>query len=129
MAVKDKDGYISIVDRKQDMIITGGFNIYLREIDEVLFQHLKASQAVALGGARPLSYRSYRGETVKAFVVLKPGQSATAQNVINFCRERLTVYKVPRLIEFRESLPKLAVDKLLRKVLKDEELAKQKENV
>ncbi|MBI5522183.1 MAG: long-chain fatty acid--CoA ligase [Desulfarculus sp.] len=122
VAVKDDDGYIFIVDRKKDMIIAGGFNIYPREIDEVLFQHPKVSQAVTLGVPDP-----YRGETVKAFVVLKPGESATAQEIIAFCRERLTGYKVPRQIEFRESLPKSAVGKLLRKALRDEELAKQKE--
>ncbi len=123
VAIKDEDGYIFIVDRKKDMIIAGGFNIYPREIDEVLFQHPKVSQAVALGVPDP-----YRGETVKAFVVLKPGESASAQEIIDFCRERLTGYKVPRLIEFRQSLPKSAVGKLLRKALRDEELAKQKQD-
>jgi long-chain acyl-CoA synthetase len=122
VAVKDEDGYIFIVDRKKDMIIAGGFNIYPREIDEVLFQHPKVSQAVALGVPDP-----YRGETVKAFVVLKPGATATAQEIMAFCRERLTGYKVPRQIEFRQSLPKSAVGKLLRKTLRDEERAKQKQ--
>jgi long-chain acyl-CoA synthetase len=124
VAVKDEDGYIFIVDRKKDMIIAGGFNIYPREIDEVLYQHPKVSEAVALGVPDP-----YRGETVKAFVVLKPGESASDQEIIAFCRERLTGYKVPRLIEFRPSLPKSAVGKLLRKALRDEELAKQKEGL
>ncbi|MFH1033994.1 MAG: long-chain fatty acid--CoA ligase [Pseudomonadota bacterium] len=124
VAIKDEDGYIFIVDRKKDMIIAGGFNIYPREIDEVLFQHPKVSQAVALGVPDP-----YRGETVKAFVVLRPGEEATAQEIIDFCRERLTGYKVPRQIEFRESLPKSAVGKLLRKTLRDEEVAKQKVGV
>lgn len=122
VAVKDEDGYIFIVDRKKDMIIAGGFNIYPREIDEVLYQHPKISEAVSLGVPDP-----YRGETVKAFVVLRPGESATAQEIMEFCRERLTGYKVPRLIEFREALPKSAVGKLLRKALRDEEMAKQKE--
>ena len=121
VAVKDEDGYIFIVDRKKDMIIAGGFNIYPREIDEVLFQHPKVSEAVSLGVPD-----AYRGETVKAFVVLKPGQTATAQEIIDFCKERLTGYKVPKMVEFREALPKSAVGKLLRKVLRDEELAKQK---
>ncbi|MCB2189727.1 MAG: long-chain fatty acid--CoA ligase [Deltaproteobacteria bacterium] len=120
VAIKDEDGYIFIVDRKKDMIIAGGFNIYPREIDEVLYQHPKVSEAVALGVPDP-----YRGETVKAFVVLKPGATATAQEITDFCRERLTGYKVPKMIEFRASLPKSAVGKLLRKALRDEELAKQ----
>jgi long-chain acyl-CoA synthetase len=109
------------VDRKKDMIIAGGFNIYPREIDEVLFQHPKVSEAVCLGVPDP-----YRGETVKACVVLKPGASATPDEIVDFCKERLTGYKVPKIVEFRESLPKSAVGKLLRKALRDEELAKQK---
>ncbi|MFH1057605.1 MAG: long-chain fatty acid--CoA ligase [Pseudomonadota bacterium] len=119
VAVKDEDGYIFIVDRTKDMIIAGGFNIYPREIDEVLYQHPKVSEAVCLGVPD-----AYRGETVKAFVVLKPGETATAQEIVDFCRERLTGYKVPRLVEFRAALPKSAVGKLLRKALRDEELAK-----
>lgn len=121
IAVQDEDGYIFIVDRKKDMIIAGGFNIYPRDIDEVLFQHPKVSEAISLGVPDP-----YRGETVKAFVVLKPGVTATPQEIMDFCRERLTGYKVPKIVEFRDSLPKSAVGKLLRKVLRDEELAKQK---
>ncbi|MFZ5584856.1 MAG: long-chain-fatty-acid--CoA ligase [Thermodesulfobacteriota bacterium] len=121
VAIKDEDGYIFIVDRKKDMIIAGGFNIYPREIDEVLYQHPKISEAVSLGVPD-----AYRGETVKAFVVLKPGETATAQEIVDFCRERLTGYKVPRLVEFRAALPKSAVGKLLRKALRDEELAKAK---
>ncbi len=121
IAVQDEDGYIFIVDRKKDMIIAGGFNIYPREIDEVLYQHPKVSEAVALGVPDP-----YRGETVKAFVVLKPGETATSQEIMDFCKARLTGYKVPKIIEFRESLPKSAVGKLLRKALRDEDMAKQK---
>lgn len=120
VAVKDEDGYIFIVDRKKDMIIAGGFNIYPREIDEVLFAHPKVAEAISLGVPD-----EYRGETVKAFVVLKAGQSATAEEIIAFCRERLTGYKVPRMVEFRDSLPKSAVGKLLRKALRAEEMAKQ----
>jgi long-chain acyl-CoA synthetase len=122
VALQDEDGYIFIVDRKKDMIIAGGFNIYPREVDEVLFQHPKVSQAITLGVPD-----EYRGETVKAFVVLKPGETATAEEITAFCKERLTGYKVPKFIEFRDSLPKSAVGKLLRKVLRDEEIAKQKD--
>ena len=121
IAIQDEDGYFFIVDRKKDMIIAGGFNIYPREIDEVLFQHPKVQEAISIGVSDP-----YRGETVKAYVILKPGQTATAEELINFCKEKLAAYKVPKLIEFRESLPKSAVGKVLRKVLRAEEEEKKK---
>jgi long-chain acyl-CoA synthetase len=121
IAVRDEDGYIFIVDRKKDMIIAGGYNIYPREIDEVLFQHAKVQEAVCVGVAD-----EYRGETVKAFVVLKPGQQATEEEIISFCRQKLAAYKVPKIIEFRESLPKSAIGKILRKILRQEEIAKKK---
>jgi long-chain acyl-CoA synthetase len=121
IAVQDGDDYFFIVDRKKDMIIAGGFNIYPREIDEVLFQHPKIQEAVSVGIADP-----YRGETVKAYVVLKPGETSTAEEIIAFCREKLAAYKVPKLVEFRASLPKSAIGKVLRKVLREEEEAKSK---
>ncbi len=117
----DEDGYIYIVDRKKDMIIAGGFNIYPREVDEVLYQHPKIAEAVTVGVPD-----AYRGETVKVFVVLKPGQAATDKEISEFCRTKLAAYKVPKLVEFRESIPKSAVGKILRKSLRDEEIAKQK---
>jgi len=120
IAVQDEDDYFFIVDRKKDMIIAGGFNIYPREIDEVLFQHPKVQEGVAVGVAD-----KYRGETVKAFVVLKPGETATEEEIIAFCREKLAVYKVPKLVEFRSSLPKSAIGKVLRKILREEEIAKK----
>ena len=115
IAVRDEDGYLFIVDRKKDMIIAGGFNIYPREIDEVLFQHPKIQDAVSLGISD-----QYRGETVKACVVLKTGESATEEEIITFCREKLAAYKVPKIVEFRDSLPKSAVGKVLRKILRAE---------
>jgi long-chain acyl-CoA synthetase len=121
IGVQDEDGYLFIVDRKKDMIIAGGYNIYPREIDEVLFQHPKVQEAVAVGIAD-----SYRGETVKAFVVLKPGEQATEEEIISFCRQKLAAYKVPKLVEFREALPKSAVGKILRRILRQEEMAKKK---
>jgi long-chain acyl-CoA synthetase len=121
IAVRDEDGYLFIVDRKKDMIIAGGFNIYPREIDEVLFQHPKVQDAVSVGIAD-----EYRGETVKAFLVLKPGQTASQEEIIGFCKEKLAAYKVPKLVEFRDSLPKSAVGKVLRKILRAEEEAKRK---
>ena len=117
----DEDGYIYIVDRKKDMIIAGGFNIYPREVDEVLYQHPKIAEGVTVGVPDP-----YRGETVKVYVVLKPGQTATEQEIIDFCKTKLAPYKVPKMVEFRESLPKSAVGKILRKILRDEEIAKSK---
>ncbi|MEW6443241.1 MAG: long-chain fatty acid--CoA ligase [bacterium] len=121
IAVRDEDGYIFIVDRKKDMIIAGGFNIYPREIDEVLFQHPKVQEAVSVGIADP-----YRGETVKAYLVLKAGQTATEAEIIAFCKEKLAAYKVPKIVEFRDALPKSAIGKVLRKVLRAEEEGKTK---
>jgi long-chain acyl-CoA synthetase len=120
IAVQDEDDYFFIVDRKKDMIIAGGFNIYPREIDEILFQHPKVQEGVAVGIAD-----KYRGETVKAYIVLKPGETATAEEIIAFCREKLAAYKVPKLVEFRSSLPKSAIGKVLRKILREEEIAKK----
>ncbi|UCE57191.1 MAG: long-chain fatty acid--CoA ligase [Desulfobacterales bacterium] len=122
IAVQDEDDYFAIVDRKKDMIIAGGYNIYPREIDEVLYQHPKIADAVSVGVPD-----EYRGETVKVFVILKEGQSATEDEIIDFCKEKLAAYKSPKLVEFRTELPKSAVGKILRKVLRDEEAAKQKE--
>jgi long-chain acyl-CoA synthetase len=123
IATRDEDGYIFIVDRKKDMIIAGGFNIYPRDIDEVLFQYPKVAEAVAIGVKD-----KYRGETVKAFVVLKPGEKCTEEEIINFCKEKLAPYKVPKMVEFRDSIPKSAIGKILRKILRDEEEAKAKQN-
>jgi len=120
IAVQDDDDYFFIVDRKKDMIIAGGFNIYPREIDEVLFQYPKVQEGVAVGIAD-----KYRGETVKAYIVLKPGETATAEEIIAFCREKLAAYKVPKLVEFRSSLPKSAIGKVLRKILREEEIVKK----
>ncbi len=115
----DEEGYFFIVDRKKDMIIAGGYNIYPRDIDEVLFEHPKILEACAIGVPD-----TYRGETVKAFVVLKPGETMTAEEVIEYCKEKLAKYKVPTLVEFIDSLPKSGVGKILRKELRAKELAK-----
>jgi long-chain acyl-CoA synthetase len=119
IATMDAEGYFFIVDRKKDMIIAGGYNIYPREIDEVLYEHPKVLDAVAVGIPDP-----YRGETVKAFIVAKPGQNITEKEIIEFCKTRLAIYKVPKSIEFRDSLPKTIVGKVLRKDLRDESLQK-----
>jgi long-chain acyl-CoA synthetase len=114
-----EDGFFEIVDRKKDMIIASGFNIYPREIEEVLYEHAKVQEAVVAGIPD-----SYRGETVKAYIVLQEGETATEEEIIDFCRERLAKYKVPRMVEFRESLPKSMVGKILRRMLVEEEQAK-----
>ena len=114
IAKKDADGYFYIVDRKKDMIIAGGYNIYPREIEEVLFECPKVQEAAVIGIPD-----SYRGETVKAFVVLKRGVTATAEEIIAFCRERIAAYKAPREVVFRESLPKSGVGKYLRRELRN----------
>jgi long-chain acyl-CoA synthetase len=121
VVVQDEDDYIFVVDRKKDMVIAGGFNIYPREIDEVLYQHPKVLDAVAVGISD-----EYRGETLKAYIVLKPGETATGDEIVSFCRERLAAYKVPKAVEFRESIPKTAVGKILRKILREEEERKLK---
>ncbi len=116
----DEDGYLTIVDRKKDMIIAGGYNIYPVEIDGVLFDHPKILEACTIGVPD-----AYRGETVKAFVVVKEGETLTAEEVIAYAREKLAAYKVPRTVEFVDSLPKSAVGKILRRELRDQEIAKQ----
>lgn len=115
-----EDGFFYIVDRKKDMIIAGGFNVYPREIEEVLYEHPAVKEAVCIGVPDP-----YRGETVKAFIVMRDGVSVTEEELDKHCREKLAAYKVPKLYEFRDELPKTFVGKILRRVLVDEEKAKQ----
>ncbi len=120
MARMDADGYFQIVDRKKDMILgAGGFNIYPREIEEVLYQHPKVKECAAVGVPVP-----EKGERVKAYVVLKEGQTATEEEIIEFCRQNMAPYKVPRFVEFRSELPKTMVGKVLRRVLLEEEKRK-----
>ena len=115
IARMDKDGYFYIVDRKKDLIIAGGYNIYPREIEEVLYTHPAVLEAAVVGVPHP-----YRGETVKAYLVLKPGEKGNAQELEAFCRNHLAPFKVPKQFEFRSFLPKNAVGKILRRVLRDE---------
>lgn len=117
----DDEGYFYIVDRKKDLIIASGYNIVPREVEEVLYMHPKVKEATVAGVPD-----AKRGESVKAFVVLKQGQTAKPEELINFCRENLAAYKVPRLIEFRDELPKSQAGKILRRLLVEEE--KQKQN-
>jgi long-chain acyl-CoA synthetase len=115
----DEDGYLTIVDRKKDLIIASGYNIYPVEIDGVLMGHPKILEACCIGVPD-----GYRGETVKAFVVAKEGQSLTEQDVIDYCRKNLAAYKVPKIIEFIDELPKSNVGKILRRRLKEMETEK-----
>ena len=119
VATMDEDGYFYIVDRIKDMILSGGFNVYPRDIDEVLFEHPKILEACAIGIPHPK-----RGEAVKAFVILKEGQEMTAKEVIDYCETKLAKYKLPVEIEFRQELPKSNVGKVLRKDLRIQEEAK-----
>ncbi|MCD6571402.1 MAG: long-chain fatty acid--CoA ligase [Deltaproteobacteria bacterium] len=118
----DEDGYLSVVDRTKDVIIAGGYNIYPNEIDEILYEHPKILEACTIGVPD-----EYRGETVKAYIVVKPGQSLTEQEVIQHCKERLGAYKVPKNIEFTDSLPKSAVGKILRREVKELDKKKREE--
>ena len=111
-----------ITDRKKDMILVGGFNAYPREIEEILYTHPKVAQAAAVGVPDEKS-----GEVVKAYIQLKQGEEATAEEFIEFCREKMAGYKRPRQIEFRETLPTSAVGKVLRRVLREEEFKKRGE--
>jgi long-chain acyl-CoA synthetase len=115
----DEKGYFYVVDRKKDMIIAGGYNIYPREIEEVLYEHPDVLEAVAAGVPD-----AYRGETVKAYIVLKEGSTVTEEEINQFARKYLAAYKAPRLYEFRKELPKTAVGKILRRMLVEEEIRK-----
>ena len=119
IATFDREGYFTIVDRKKDMIISGGYNIYPRDVDEVLFSHPKVLEACAIGVPDP-----YSGERIKAFVVLKPGERGSIPEIIDHCKKNLAKYKVPKYVEFVDDLPKSAIGKILRKELRRRELAR-----
>ncbi|EHQ87396.1 long-chain-fatty-acid--CoA ligase [Desulfosporosinus youngiae] len=116
IAYKDEDGFFYIVDRKKDMIISGGYNVYPRDVEEVLYTHPAVREAVCAGIANP-----YWGEMVKAYIVTKEGSNVTEEEILNYCQDKLATFKIPKQIEFRESLPKTAVGKVLRRYLVDEE--------
>jgi long-chain acyl-CoA synthetase len=120
IARMDEDGYFYIVDRVKDMINASGYKVLPREVEEVLFSHPAVFEAAVAGVPD-----SYRGETVKAFVVLKPDASCTAEELTSFCRERLAPYKLPKHIQFRDELPKTQVGKVLRRVLVEEHIKAQ----
>ena len=120
IAKMDEDGYFYIVDRKKDLIIASGFNIVPREVEEVLFQHPAVLDATVAGIPD-----AKRGETVKAYVVLKEGQSCTEEEIRAFCKENLAPYKVPTHVQFMKELPKTQAGKVLRRQLVQEEKDKQ----
>ncbi|MCM3121576.1 MULTISPECIES: long-chain fatty acid--CoA ligase [unclassified Mesobacillus] len=111
----DEDGYLYIVDRKKDMIIASGYNIYPRDIEEVLYEHPAVQEAVVIGIPD-----EYRGEAVKAVIVLKEGKEADEAGIKEFCRKNMAAYKVPNVVEFRDQLPKTSVGKILRRALREE---------
>lgn len=112
VAKMDEDGFFYIVDRKKEMLITGGLNVYPREVEEVLYAHPAVLEAALIGVPDP-----HRGEAGKAFVVLRPGAQATAEEMLAYCGQHLAPFKVPKAIEFRENLPKSMIGKVLRRVL------------
>lgn len=121
IAQMDPDGFFSIVDRKKEMILSGGFNVYPRDVEEVLYMHPQVKEAAVIGMPD-----AFLGEAVKAFVVPREGMSPTPEAIIAFCQARLTKYKVPRWVEVRESLPKTLIGKVLRRVLIEEEQQKRR---
>lgn len=116
----DENGFFYVKDRKKDMIVASGFNVYPREVEEVLYENEKVQEVVVLGVPDP-----YRGETVKAFVVVKDGATCSEEELNAFARKYLAAYKVPKVYEFRKELPKTTVGKILRRVLIEEESQKQ----
>src|SRR5699024_7785276 len=111
----DADGYMFIVDRKKDLIIASGYNVYQRDVEEVLYEHPSVKEAVVVGVPD-----SYRGEKVKAVVVLKEGKQYDEKELITYCRENMATYKVPRIVEFRKELQKTNVGKILRRKVREE---------
>ena len=110
---RDEDGCYWIVDRKKDMILRGGFNVYPREVEEVLYGHAAVAEVAVIG----IPHESH-GEEVKAVITLAPGKTATEAEIIAYCKERLSAYKYPRSIEFMDSLPKGPSGKILKRELR-----------
>jgi long-chain acyl-CoA synthetase len=115
LAKMDEDGYFYIVGRKKELIIASGYNVYPIEVENVIYTHPAVLEAAVIGVPD-----SYRGETVKAVVVLKENEQLTEEELIQFCRERMAAYKVPRSVDFVNELPKSAVGKILKRILKDQ---------
>lgn len=116
VAYMDGDGYLFLVDRKKDLIIVSGFNVYPREVEDALYRHPKVAEAAVIGVAHP-----YTGESVKAVVVLKPGERASEDEIIDFCSRSLARFKCPQVIEFAGQLPHTMTGKVLRRALRDDD--------
>ncbi len=123
IATMDEEGYFYIVDRKKDIIISSGYNVYPREVEEVLYQHPKVLEASVIGLPDGL-----RGEKITAYIVLKKGETAKASEIRSFTREHLAPYKQPRTVIFRKTLPKSLAGKVLRRELKEEALVELSKN-
>lgn len=109
----DEAGWIYLVDRKKDMIVASGFKIWPREVEDVLYEHPSVREAAVVGAPDP-----YRGETVHAFVSLRPGTATTPDDLRAFCRDRLAAYKIPAQVEIKHDLPKSVTGKILRRQLR-----------
>ena len=116
IGVMDEDGYVFIVDRIKDLILCGGFNVYPRNVEEAIYMHPAVAECVVAGLPDP-----YRGQTVKAYIRVKEGQTLTQAELIHFLKDKLSPYEMPKLVEFRDSLPKTMIGKLSRKALLEEE--------
>lgn len=121
LAQMDEEGYYYIVGRKKELIISSGFNIYPKEIEELLYQHPKIADAAVIGVPH-----EYKGEAVKAYIILQEGAQATPEEIIDYCRSKLAVFKAPTIVEFRKALPRTASGKVLKRVLQEEVLPKAK---
>ena len=113
VAYEDEDGYLSIVDRKKDLIIVSGFNVYPREVEEALYRHPKIAEAAVVGIPHP-----YTGEAVKAYVVLRPGERASEEDIIEFCKRHISRFKCPEVVRFVDELPHTQTGKVLRRALR-----------
>jgi long-chain acyl-CoA synthetase len=117
----DENGYFYITDRKKELIIVGGFNVFPREIDELIYKHPKVKEGISVGLPDPC-----KGERIKVYIILKEGETATPEEFNAYFKERLTPYKVPSEVEFRTELPKSMIGKILRRALREEEIQKAK---
>jgi long-chain acyl-CoA synthetase len=115
LARRDREGYFYIVGRKKDLIIVGGYNVYPREVEEVLYAHPSVYEAAVIGVPDEV-----RGEIPKAFIALKPGQQTCEKEIVDFCKQNLAPYKIPRQVEFRSELPKSSTGKILHRELRAE---------
>jgi long-chain acyl-CoA synthetase len=120
IAKMDDEGYFYIVDRKKDMILSSGYNVYPRDIEEVLYENPKVQEAAAIGVPHPI-----RGEAIKIFIVMKEGETANQEEIIEYCAGKLAKYKLPAEVEFRDELPKTNVGKILKKDLREEEMTRR----